>query len=167
MRGKLTLEKIRTSNNWPKLKGKGAGVRSLSPFLLEQAELYLSERHVLLCRMLCRFYHILANEDRFLSDDAKHELPRLGRSLCNMYAVFAAEAVATLARTWKATPKVHIFLHLCELQAVQYGNPRFYWVYADEDIVGKIVTVAESCHPRTMPLIAMWKWLTAAYEDMD
>ena len=27
------------------------------------------------------------------------------------------------------------------------GNPRFSWCYSDEDMVGQLVEVAESCHP--------------------
>ena len=66
-------------------------------------------------------------------------------------------------KLWKFSPKHHLFLHLCEVQAVQYGNPRFYWVYADEDVVGRLIEVAETCHPWTMPGTALFKWLICSF----
>ena len=62
------------------------------------------------------------------------------------------------------TPKVHLMLHLCEDQAPSVGNPKFYWVYADEDLVGSMIEVAESCHASTMAATAMVKWSIMAFE---
>ena len=45
-------------------------------------------------------------------------------------------------KLWKFTPKIHLFLHLCEIQCVQYGNPRFWWTYCDEDLVGQLIEVS-------------------------
>ena len=86
------------------------------------------------------------------------ELPELGRNLCMMYAQLSREAFAKGIRMWKFTPKFHLFLHLCEWQAVEYGNPRFWWVYMDEDLVGRLIEVAHGCHPATMAVTAMFKW---------
>ena len=60
------------------------------------------------------------------------------------------------------TPKVHLMIRLCEWQ-LQTMNPRF-WVYSDEDLVGKMVEVAESCHASTTVAIALVKWLVAVFE---
>ena len=57
----------------------------------------------------------------------------------------------------------HHFLHVCEWQAVEYANPRFYWTYADEDLAGTMAEVASSCHPTTMATSAMFKWLHIAF----
>ena len=43
------------------------------------------------------------------------------------------------------------------------GNPRCYWTYADEDMVGHMIEVAQSCHPVTLAATAMFKWLVLQF----
>ena len=57
-------------------------------------------------------------------------------------------------------------MHLCEWQGPELGNPRFYWTYSDEDMVGTMVEVAESCHASTMAATAMVKWLVFAFDPV-
>ena len=56
MQGKLTIDRIRTSNGWPKLKAKAAVTRYLAPFALELAEAHLGIREQMLCKLLVRLY---------------------------------------------------------------------------------------------------------------
>ena len=165
MQGKLTIDRIRTQNAWPKLKAKGAVTRHLAPFALQLAESYLGVREQMLCRLLVRFYDLLREEGHFLSADAKLELPELGRSMVQLYNVFAAESAVAKTKMWKGLPKLHLFQHMCEWQAPEYGNPRFWWCYADEDFVGQFIDVAESCHPKTLPVTSIWKWLILIFEE--
>ena len=65
---------------------------------------------------------------------------------------------------WKATPKLHLFLHMCEWD-IEYGNPRFFWTYADEDMVGQMIKAGESCHPKTLAIAGMFKWLTLLFAE--
>ena len=53
--------------------------------------------------------------------------------------------------------KVHLLLHLVEVQVPRWGNPRFFWCYADEDVVGQDVEAASACHPSTMAEVALYK----------
>ena len=65
-------------------------------------------------------------------------------------------------------PKLHLFQHLCAHVAPIWGNPRFYWTYADEDLVGHMVDIAASVHPRTLAVNVLVKWLLLYYEkDMN
>ena len=165
MQGKLTLDRIRTQNGWPKLKAKGAVARYLAAFALQLAEAYLGEREQMLCKLLVRFYDLLRENGQFLTPEAKSELPELGRSLSELYSSLAAETAATGSKMWKSLPKLHLFQHLCEWQAPAFGNPRFWWVYADEDFVGQFIDVAETCHPKTLAVTSMWKWLILIFEE--
>ena len=61
-------------------------------------------------------------------------------------------------------PKFHVFVHLAEWQAVEVCNPRVYWTYVDEDLVGCLVEVAESCHASTMAPSALFKWMHVYFE---
>ena len=86
-------------------------------------------------------------------------MPELGRQLRNLYAQLSVSAVGG-PKAWKMTQKFHMFLHLCEDQIPNLGlNPRWYWTYADEDLVGLLIEVAHSCHVRTLAPTAMTKWL--------
>ena len=70
-----------------------------------------------------------------------------------------------MVKLWKMNPKLHLFDHLCCWQAVEVGNPRFYWTYSDEDLVGLLIEVAESCHPTTLAASALFKWLQVYFID--
>ena len=164
IKGKLTQERIKTSGSWPKLKAKGAATRHAVPFALTLAHKHCDRRVVALCQLLCEFYQIIDAQGIFLDDEAKARLPVLGRQMCSLYALLATDALNAGKKCWKMTPKVHLVQHLLEWQAPSVGNPRFYWTYADEDLVGSMIEVAESCHSSTMAVTCMVKWLVFAFE---
>ena len=160
----MTKDRIRTSADWPKLKSKAAPIRTLAPFAVALAEEFLAPDVAYLARQLVRFYEIIDCNGLFLTDDAKAEIKIVGSRLCRAYGKLAASAVAANQKMWKCTPKLHLFLHLCEYD-VELGNPRYFWCYADEDMVGQMIKAAESCHPRTMAVACMFKWLTVVFEE--
>ena len=163
-KGHITQERVRTSKDWPKLKSKGAPMHPMARFALELAEEHLSEEIILLASLLVEFYDLLDENGLFLSDVAKQDLRRIGSKLCRTYAKLAAKAATDRQKLWKATPKLHLFLHLCEWDS-DMGNPRFFWCYADEDLVGQMIQAGESCHPRTLAIASMFKWLTVVFAD--
>ena len=99
----------------------------------------------------------------FLSETAKRNLPEVGFRLCMLYSDLSAEAKDNDIKALKFSPKHHLFLHLCEWQGPVSGNPKFYWVYADEDMVGHMIEVAHSCHPATMASVGLFKWRLLAF----
>ena len=62
------------------------------------------------------------------------------------------------------TPKIHLVLHLAEWQAPVWGNPSYYWTYADEDLVGLMIEVAESVHVLTLCPTSLVKLLIVAFD---
>ncbi len=164
VKGKLTVDRMRTSSGWPKLKAQAAATRHLVHFGVELMMAHCDgsdhDNAVLaLVQLIARFYEILTTETKFLSDAARDELPKLGRRVGIIYAWLATNSYAARDRMWKMTPKLHLFVHLCEWQSIYMGNPRFFWTYIDEDLVGKLIEVAESCHPSTLPGSGLFKWV--------
>ena len=168
VQGKLTVERLRTQGQWPKLKAKAAATRHLASYALHLCQEFggasEEDREMrAVYTLLVRFYNISSSESQFLGDSAKAELPKLGARLVGIYTSLAARAKTNKVRMWKLQPKLHLFQHLCEWQCLTHGNPRYYWTYADEDLAGKMSEVAESCHPATMATSAMFKWLHLCY----
>ena len=67
LRGKLTIERIRTTAEWSKLKAKAACTRHLSVYAYHIAQHFNSgslhdQRREALCKLLCRFYEIIADD---------------------------------------------------------------------------------------------------------
>ena len=116
-----------------------------------------------LCQLLVQFYDILESESQFMSPENKATLPKLGQRLVGLYTGLATAAKERGEKMWKLQPKLHLFLHLCEWQAIAQGNPRYYWTYPDEDLAGMMAEVASSCHPRTMATSALFKWLHLSF----
>ena len=167
LQGKLTVERIRTSKGWPKLKSKAAATRHLAAYAVHLVQSFGTpeDREVLaIVQLLQKFYTIIASQSMFLTKEAKEALPELGRNLAILYSGLAAKSAAAHSKMWKMMPKLHLFVHLCEWQAVEIGNPRSFWTYADEDLVGLLCEVARSCHPATLAASALFKWLQVYYE---
>ena len=119
-----------------------------------------------MAQLLVRFYAILDAEGMFLTDSANAELADVGNKLCMLYSQLSVYAFQRRAKLWKSNPKLHLFQHLCEWQVAESGmNPKYFWVYADEDLVGHMIEVAQTCHPSTMAVTALFKWVTLAFVE--
>ena len=53
--------------------------------------------------------------------------------------------------------------HLLEMQAIIYGDPKWWWCYADEDLDGLMIDVADGAHPSTLAFSVLFKWLHTAF----
>ena len=163
LRGDIKVEHLRTSGGWPKLKGKAAPIRHLAKFALSLATNHLDVRHRAIAQLLVQFYDTIKTEGMFLSDEATRVIPQIGLRLGVLYAQLGRQALIDGVKAWKVMPKLHLFQHLCQHQSILFGNPRFYWTYADEDMVGHLVEVGATCHPRTLAVTALYKWLTFCF----
>ncbi len=62
-----------------------------------------------------------------------------------------ARAIVRDERPWRIKLKHHLFLHLVEEQVLELGNPRAYWTYSDESLMGCVsVMAAATPDPRGM-----------------
>ena len=167
VQGDLTVARLRTEKSWPKLKAKGAACRHLAPFALVLAQAHLEPRIAALAQLLVAFYQLISGPDMFLSDDAARRIPAVGLRICVLYSQLSADSFAAGEKAWKMNPKLHLFQHLTEWQCVQYGSPKFYSTYADEDMVGHMIECAATCHPRTLAVTALYKWLLFSFGESD
>ena len=99
----------------------------------------------------------------FFTDAEKAEMRSVGVNLVIYYAALSVEAFREGQILWRMTPKLHLFVHLCEWQCSTMGNPRFCWCYSDEGLAGAMARVAETCHPATMAGSALFKWMQSAF----
>ena len=164
VQGKLTIERLRQDGGWPRFKAKAAATRHLADFALELATKHDSgsdhdRMRTAVCQLLVEFYTILKSEGVFLSQEGKHRLSQCGVRLCSLYAQLSRISADSYRKMWKVHPKLHLFLHVCQHQAPVYWNPRCFWTYSDEDLVGQMIEVARTCHPSTMAATALTKWL--------
>ena len=178
LQGRLTAERVRASGDWPKLKAKAAATRYLAAYALDLALRFArvesldeftrnhDQRSIAVCQLLVEFYDIIARESQYLSDNAKLRLPILGNQLAAIYSQLATMCFNRSLRLWKVTPKLHLFLHLVIHQAPVLGNPRFWWVYGDEDLVGHMIGIAEGVHPTTLAASVLAKWLWCIFDQV-
>ena len=93
-------------------------------------------------------------------------LPRLADQLSKLYARLSDLAFSKSLRLWKLSPKLHLFLHLCGEQVVEWGNPRFWWTYGDKDMVRIMINIAEGVHPTTLAASVLTKWLWCVFDQV-
>ena len=167
VQGKLTVARLRTDKGWPKLKAKGAACRHLARFAWGLAARHLGPKEAALGQLLVRFYELISGTDMFLGEEVAREISAVGLRLAVLYSHLSAEAFGRGDKAFKMNPKLHLFQHLAEWQAVEVGSPKFYWTYADEDMVGHMIECASTCHPKTLGVTALFKWVTFAFCQTD
>ena len=170
LQGKLTEGRLRPDGKYPKLKAKAACTRHLAAFALHLITLYHDgstddDLAKAVCTLLVRFYEILDSQSQFLDPFVRDEIPVLGQKMAQMYATLARRAFDRNVRLWKMHPKLHMWEHLTEEQAIEFGNPRYWWTYADEDLVGLMTEVAVSVHPKTLACNVLYKWLLLHFDE--
>ena len=112
--GELTLPRIKTSGDWPKLKSKAASTRHIVKFAEKLAFEHNSgtfhdRRRLAVCKLLNRFYDITSMEGRYVSEECKDELKKLGRSFIEIYEKISREALVSQLRRWKWCPNFTCF----------------------------------------------------------
>ena len=95
----------------------------------------------------------------FFTDEQKKTLHDLSQIFAGIYARLSADAFARGVRMWKMQPKLHLLQHLLEYMITYQGNPRYYWTYQDEDLVGNMIEVARGVHVSTLAISVLFKWM--------
>jgi hypothetical protein len=124
-------------------------------------------KKVAVAQLLARLYDIMAHGGHFFTSDQLAEFKKVGTSMVSIYADLHAEAFAAKVTRWKFPPKGHLIHHLVTYQAEEWGNPSYYWCYADEDLVGLTIEIARACHHSTVAATALAKWLILAFNVED
>ena len=176
LQGKLTVERLRNNKLWPKLKAKAAATRHLAAFAL-QLILEFSDVHdphwghhdtlaTGVCQLLCRYYTLLDSESMFFSTEAKTEIHDFGNLMGNLYTQLSNIGFAFHVKLWKMSPKLHLFMHLCIDQSPLMGNPRSFYTYSDEDLIGQLIDIAKGVHPSTVAISVLFKWAVCVWSDL-
>jgi hypothetical protein len=165
--GRVTFRRVRKSGDWPKFLGKAASTRRLVNYCLKLATDFDSgsehdELRKGAAQALVRVYEVMTVEPKFLSTAAQNELSRLSQAFMGIYTKLSNQAVAQHRRAWKMSPKFHLMQHILEHQT--WMNPRFTWVYADEDLQRILKEVATSCHPLNTPHMVLFKWALNTFD---
>ena len=75
---------------------------------------------------------------------------RFGQSVARAYELLSSMYNFSKGiKMWKMMPKVHLFEHLTEYMVAYWSlNPKSFWTYQDEDLVGEVVQAAKQCSSR-------------------
>jgi len=166
--GKLTYARIKKPGDWPKFLGKAASTRRLVVFCARLATEFNSKsehdvQRVAVAQALVEMYDIMGGEPRFLRPESKARLARLSAAFMGVYAKLSASSLASGVRGWKMSPKFHLMQHIFEDQT--FMNPRYNWVYADEDLQRILKDVALSCHAGNIAHMVLFKWAVHTFDD--
>ena len=104
----------------------------------------------LLVSSFCDFERICAAHGAYLSDAAVKAIPEVIETALLCFNALGDEAIRLKTYMWHILPKAHMTSHMA-YDFVPDGrrNPRWVTCYPDEDMVGKVKKIVESCHGRT------------------
>ena len=106
LQGKLTVARLRTGKDWPKLKAKGASTRHLVDYAFDLASRHNSgsvhdRQRLAVVQILKSFYDTCHAEGRYLSAAAKAKIAPMGRRFVGIYGNLSNEALNREERGWK------------------------------------------------------------------
>ena len=175
IKGVLTLARLRSEKGWAKLKAHGAATRHLTSFALHLLRKfanfddpqwgYHDRLAVAACQLLYRFYEIVKTESLYMNSSMQEELETLGRQFTTIYCKLGVWSFSKKLKIWKLQPKLHLFEHLV-LQSMQFGNPAYWWTYADEDLVGRLIRIGQTVHPSTIAESMLCKWAHCVFDEL-
>ncbi|MGB2015010.1 MAG: hypothetical protein ACPHSF_06060, partial [Flavobacteriales bacterium] len=168
IQGKLTVQRVKTSGDWPKLKAKAAATRRLTEFVLQLAETHNSgsehdQKRLGVAQLLNEYYTLIHAEGRWFSTFALDRIPRVVYTFHGLYAALSAEALRLRVRAWKFIPKFHLFAHIAHPEILKLGNPRFYWCYQDEDNQRNMASICASAHMDNLAQVSLHKWVILTF----
>ena len=169
VQGKLNVDRLRTKGGWPKLKAKAAATRHMTHYALyimvNFGSAETNDRCMLaLCQLMVRFYELISSHSRTFPRAVIDEIKQIGQDFSNIYANLAADAYQNGEKLWKLHPKLHLWVHLTVWGIEVWGNPRFYWTYSDEDLVGIMARAAKSVHSSNLVFSVLFKWLHGVFD---
>jgi hypothetical protein len=116
----------------PKLRGKAAVIRALVPVLDCIVQKHMANGTVRqktvaeVMGLLAKSYSCLRVFDADVLESSAKKLGLL------LVALETEEVSSSGRKNWRVKPKLHLFMELATFICQERGNPRFFWVYADE-----------------------------------
>ena len=112
---------------------------------------------------MVNIYKVMNESPRFLPASALEELALSSRVFMGFYIKLSEEAFRANLRMWKMIPKFHLAQHILEQDTALF-NPRFTWVYGDEDLQGIFKKIAKSAHAMNTPYMVPFKWAVLKFD---
>ncbi len=162
----LTEKMVKREGAAPMLRAKAAESRYVLPWLAELArsprfrgkfeQIYYEDRAECMSS-LAEFYRSLESSPwspEATRDFGSRFLKKYGELHDRVRGRVGVQGPRPVIRDelgWRVKPKHHLFQHLIEEQLIELGNPREYWTYSDEGLMGAAsVMAAASPAPRTV-----------------
>jgi hypothetical protein len=155
---KLTIQMIRVGANPPKLKTKAAEGRAmLKTVFYMLTNIFPPENAHENLRLNCVANLKFMYDELEPSSWSQTKAPnvrRLARTHLLLYAELTLEAAAGLeghaVLFYRIYPKHHLLVHCIEDGLKDFGNPRSFWCYGDENAIGDCADMCASLHKMTI-----------------
>jgi hypothetical protein len=129
----LTVLSFLQPKKAPKLRGKAAVIRALVPVLDCIVQRHMTARSTVHQQTVARVMGLLAKAYTCLDSFDEEVLDKTAKSLGLLVVALETEEAQGLGRkNWAVKPKLHLFMELATFICKERGNPRWFWVYADE-----------------------------------
>ena len=165
-RVKSVIRKVFRENIWCKgkyprisqLAAKAAALRAMTYWLADVCSRHTTTSHDATgACMIASFVEAdrtLRGAGRFLTTAQHHRFCDAMESALVCYNALAVESYADGTFLWKCIPKHHAATHSYDSRT----NPRWTHCYPDEDMVGRLKLIFNSCHGSTAPARSLQKY---------
>ena len=113
------------------------------------------------------FYHICSTSGMELSLQAARELGTARHSLLAGYNKMTALATENVWPMFPSKPKLHKMDHCLRQSLATRLNPGFTWCFQDEDLVGRMSTLAVSVHGRSIARRTIQRWMLVFFSELE
>jgi len=148
------------------LTAKAADARKAARWLHELAvevnDGTMHSRHrVAVAWGLMQYYAVIMRAGRWMTDEEIADVEyAVYCCLSNFYALRSISVAAGHLAMYRPKPKSHMWLHLIDdfIKPTRL-NPRNFWCYGGEDMVGRVKKIAAACHRSTLTVSVLKRYL--------
>lgn len=152
---------------WPRMTQtsmKGAQIRTIIYWLEEicgedeWTDTEYGQWRYLLLSSLVAWDLVCRRNGRFFPAAEAEEIASLTEQILCYFNALADHCMKIGRKLWNFLPKMHMFTHM-GYDMAKKANPRRVHCYSDEDLVGKMKAICRRCHPKSLQVRAIGRYL--------
>ena len=104
-------------------------------------------------------FYVMQHGNQWLTDSEAALIASARVAALQGWAALRSNSHAAGSNFYPLKPKLHLFDHACRDMILHRENGVWHWVFADEDLLGKLKLLAQRCHLRHMGDRVLARWL--------
>ena len=161
------------TGSWPAYKGKAHNTLVMTRWLgckcseFKDGSDYSRTRYFVLFAWTQWFDVCLGADPDFLEHGELVRLSKATKLMIRCHRKLANLNVATCTASWEIKPKLHVMFHILKDAESGRRNPKAWWSFKEEEMMGRLATIACATHACTLARRTLERWCLQFFSAMS